>query len=70
MVPIIGHNKNAYFRRRNIGVNQGNRDVFDFLVDIRSNHEDLGSDFPNDPQLETEGMACPILFIDYAEHHY
>ena len=64
---IIEHNKNAYFRRRNIGVNQGNRNVFDFLVDIRSNHEDLGSDFPNDPQLETEGMACPILFIDYAE---
>ena len=64
---IIEHNKNAYFRRRNIGVNHEERNVLNFLVDIRSNHEDLGSDFPNDHQLETEGMTCPILFIDYAE---
>lgn len=64
---IIEHNKNAYFRRHHIGRDHEERNVLNFLVDIRSNHDDLDLEPPGEQQLETEGMACSMLFIDYAE---
>lgn len=62
---VIEHNANAYFRRRNVGIEHGSRNVLSFLSAISNDRTD-------NPivRLEVngeEGIGCSMLFIDYAE---
>ena len=62
---VIEYNANAYFRRRNVGIEHGSRNVLSFLSAISIDRTD-------NPlvRLEVngeEGIGCSMLFIDYAE---
>lgn len=62
---VIEYNANAYFRRRNVGLEKGQRNALGFLSAISNDRADNP---PVEIEInEEESIGCSILYIDYAE---